>query len=698
MATMTDNLNWLKKGGEFALPVGIVVVLAVMILPMPPFILDIMLTFNITLSLIILLVAVYVKKPLEFSTFPTILLVSTLFRLSLNVATTRLILLRGDEGTGAAGEVIRSFGNFVVGGNFAVGFIIFAILVIINFMVITKGAGRIAEVAARFTLDAMPGKQMSIDADLNAGVIAEDEAKARREEVSLEADFYGSMDGASKFVRGDAIAGILITLINIGGGLVIGVLQQGMPMMEAASTYTLLTVGDGLVTQIPALIISTAAGLVVSNISSDKGLNSRLGDQFKLHPKPIMLAGTILFVMALVPGLPQVPFFILAFLTFGTGYLIYKGGIKKKAEEAAAKEQARVAPKKTKREPIDEIPLLDILGLEVGYRLIPLVDESEDGELLERIRGIRRQFADEIGLIVPSVHIKDNLQLSPTGYVFYVKGLEVGRGELMVGHVLALDPGNARGGLEGIQTKDPAFGLPAIWVSDAEKERAQMLGYTVVTHAAIIATHISELVRVNSEELLGRQEVQSLLDKVAKTHPKVVEELVPALMNVGGVQKVLQNLLRERVSIRDIQTILEAIADYASLTKDPDIITEYVRVKLARRISRGLVTADNTIPAISLSHEIEEKISGAVKETKQGVFFAIDPTFAHSLLTMIGDALEEAVSTGVQPVILVSQETRRFVRKLVEKSYPAISVLSHNEIADNINVQTLKVVRVSDAN
>ncbi len=698
MAGMTDNLNWLKKCGEFALPVGIVVVLAVMILPMPPFILDIMLTFNITLSLIILLVAVYVKKPLEFSTFPTILLVSTLFRLSLNVATTRLILLRGSEGTGAAGEVIRSFGNFVVGGNFAVGFIIFAILVIINFMVITKGAGRIAEVAARFTLDAMPGKQMSIDADLNAGIIAEDEAKARREEVSLEADFYGSMDGASKFVRGDAVAGILITLINIGGGLVIGVFQQGMPMMEAASTYTLLTVGDGLVTQIPALIISTAAGIVVSNISSDQGLNTRLGNQFKLHPKPIMLAGIILFIMALVPGLPQVPFFILAFLTFGTGYLIYKGAAKKKVEEAAAKEQARVAPKKTKREPIDEVPLLDILGLEVGYRLIPLVDESEDGELLERIRGIRRQFADEIGLIVPSVHIKDNLQLSPTGYVFYVKGLEVGRGELMVGHVLALDPGNARGGLEGIQTKDPAFGLPAIWVSDAEKERAQMLGYTVVTHAAIVATHISELVRVNSEELLGRQEVQSLLDKVAKTHPKVVEELVPGLMNVGGVQKVLQNLLRERVSIRDIQTILEAIADYASLTKDPDVITEYVRVKLARRISRGLVTADNTIPAISLSHEIEEKISGAVKETQQGVFFAIDPTFAHSLLTMIGDALEEAVSTGVQPVILVSQETRRFVRKLVEKSYPAISVLSHNEIADNINVQTLKVVRVSDAN
>ncbi|VAW34563.1 Flagellar biosynthesis protein FlhA [hydrothermal vent metagenome] len=698
MAGIMDNIGWLKKGGEFALPVGIVVVLAVMILPMPPFILDIMLTFNITLSLIILLVAVYVKKPLEFSTFPTILLVSTLFRLSLNVATTRLILLRGSEGTDAAGEVIRSFGSFVVGGNFAVGFIIFAILVIINFMVITKGAGRIAEVAARFTLDAMPGKQMSIDADLNAGIIAEDEARKRREEVSLEADFYGSMDGASKFVRGDAVAGILITLINIGGGLVIGVLQQGMPIMDAASTYTLLTVGDGLVTQIPALIISTAAGIVVSNISSEQGLNSRLGEQFKLHPKPIMLAGVILFIMALVPGLPQIPFFIMSLLTFGTGYLIYKGAIKKKAEEDEEKERAKAVPKKTKREPIDEVPLLDILGLEVGYRIIPLVDESENGELLERIRGIRRQFAEEIGLIVPSVHIKDNLQLSPTGYVFYVKGLEVGRGELMVGHVLALDPGNARGGLEGIQTKDPAFGLPAIWIPDSEKERAQMLGYTVVTHSAIVATHISELIRANSEELLGRQEVQSLLDKVAKTHPKVVEELVPALMNVGGVQKVLQNLLRERVSIRDIQTILEAIADYAGMTKDPDIITEYVRVKLARRISHGLVTGDNTIPAISLSHEVEERISGAVKETKQGVFFAIDPTFAHNLLTLIGDALEEAVSTGVQPVLLVSQETRRFVRKLVEKSYPAISVLSHNEIADNINVQTLKVVRVSDAN
>ncbi len=693
MATIIENIERLRKGGEFLLPVGIVGVLAVMILPLPPFLLDLLLTFNITFALIILLVAVYIRRPLEFSTFPTILLVATLFRLSLNVATTRLILLRGSEGADAAGEVIKSFGNFVVGGNYAVGFIVFAILVIINFVVITKGAGRIAEVAARFTLDAMPGKQMSIDADLNAGLIGEEEARKRREEIALEADFYGSMDGASKFVRGDAVAGVLITFINIGGGLIIGVLQQGMGLKDAAMTYTLLTVGDGLVAQIPALVISTAAGIVVSNISSESGLNIRLGKQFMFHPKPIMIASGIIFAMGLVPGLPQIPFFILSAIALGTGYMLFREE-KKKAERALLEKEKEKAEPVRRAEPIDELPLLDVLGLEVGYRLIPLVDESEGGELLERIRGIRRQFAEEMGLIVPSIHIKDNLQLKPTEYVFLIKGLEVGRGELMQGYFLALDPGNAKGELDGIPTRDPAFGLPALWVPESNKEKAQVLGYTVVTHSAIVATHISELIRANCEELLGRQEVQTLLDKVAKSHPKVVEELVPNTLTVGMVQKVLQNLLRERVPIRDLQTILETLADYGMVTKDPDLLTEYVRVRLARRISNAHVGADSTIPAISLSHDIEEKITSSVKETAQGAYLAIEPTFAHRVLTKIGDALEEAVATGTQPVILVSQEVRRFVRKLVEKSFPSISVLSHNEIADNVRVKTLKVVRL----
>ncbi len=691
MAAFIDSVLKFKKGGELMLPLGIVGILFVMILPVPSIILDLLLSFNITAAIIILLVSVYITRPLDFSTFPILLLVTTLFRLSLNVASTRLILLHGSEGPSAAGEVIRSFGNFVVGGNYAVGFVVFAILVIINFVVITKGAGRIAEVAARFTLDAMPGKQMAIDADLNAGLIGDEEARKRRKEVALEADFYGAMDGASKFVRGDAVAGILITLINIVGGLIIGVAQQGLPINEAARVYTLLTVGDGLVAQIPALIISTAAGLVVSNVNSGTGLSSSIGKQFALHPKPIYIAAAILFVFGLVPGLPHLAFFLLSVITGSVGYLVSRAAVAREADE---KEKEQDAKKPARKEGPDEVPLIDTLGLEVGYRLIPLVDSSEGGELLERIKAIRKQFAEEMGLSVPSVHIKDNLQLKPSEYVFLVKGVEVARGELMTGHSLAIDPGNAKGGLDGIETVDPAFGLPSIWVPDSQQEKAQLHGYTVVNHSAVVATHITEVIKAHAHEILGRQEVQALLDKVSKSHPKVVEELVPAHLSLGGVQKVLQNLLKERVSIRDLQTVLETLADYAPMTKDTDLLTEYVRMNLARQISKNHQASDAVIEAVSLNQEIEDAIARSIQETPQGSFLSIEPGMAQKILMRLKESLEEVISKGHQPVLLVSHQTRRFVRKLTERAFPGIPVLSHNEISQNIRVQTLKVVRL----
>ncbi|MBI2413275.1 MAG: flagellar biosynthesis protein FlhA [Deltaproteobacteria bacterium] len=691
MAGVLESISKYKKGTELIVPIGIVGILFVMILPVPSLALDLLLTFNITVAIIILLVAVYIEKPLDFSTFPILLLITTLFRLSLNVASTRLILLHGADGPSAAGEVIKSFGNFVVGGNYAVGFVVFAILVIINFMVITKGAGRIAEVAARFTLDAMPGKQMAIDADLNAGLIGDEEARKRRKTVALEADFYGAMDGASKFVRGDAVAGILITIINIIGGLVIGVLQQGLPVGEAARVYTLLTVGDGLVAQIPALIISTAAGLVVSNVNTESGLSDSIGKQFIFHPKPIFIASGILFIFGLIPGLPHLAFFVMAAATAGVAYFVSKGATERKELEAKEKEAPKAA---TKKEAIEEIPLIDTLGLEVGYRLIPLVDSSEGGELLERIKAIRRQFAEEMGVGVQAVHIKDNLQLKPSEYVFLVKGVEVARGELLIGHSLAIDPGNAQGGLDGVPTTDPAFGLPSLWVPDSQQEKAQVLGYTVVNHSAIMATHITEIIKAHAHEILGRQEAQVLLDKVSKSHPKVVEELVPGLLSLGALQKVLQNLLKERVSIRDLQTILETLADYAPITKDTDLLTEYVRMNLARQISKTHQSHDLVIQAITLNHDIEETIAKSVHETPQGSFLTIEPSTAQRILSKLKESLEEVMAKGHQPVLLASHQTRRFVRKLTERAFPAIPVLSHNEISNNVKVQTLKVVRL----
>ncbi|MBI5561962.1 MAG: flagellar biosynthesis protein FlhA [Deltaproteobacteria bacterium] len=695
MADMTENILSMRRGYELALPAGVIAIVALMILPVPPFLLDLGLAFSITASLVILFLAIYVRRPLEFATFPAVLLLTTLLRLGLNVASTRLILMRGSEGPGAAGEVIRSFGTFAVGGNYAVGFVVFLILVIINFVVITKGAGRIAEVAARFTLDAMPGKQLAIDADLNAGLIDGTEAMERRRLVSREADFHGAMDGASKFVRGDAIACILIAVINIVGGLIIGVFQHGMPIAEAARTYTLLTIGDGLVAQIPALIVSTAAGLAVSHVNADYGLGESIGRQFTIQHKPIFIASAVMFALGLIPGFAHFAFFALGAATAGMGYLVYLGA-KTRALDAAPLVSAVAAP-----QPDAGIAPVDALGLDVGYGLIPLIDADAGegaGELLERLRAIRGQFAEETGISVPSIRIRDNLRLGPTEYVFHLRGVEAARGRLLAGHSLVVDPGNARRGgtlnIEGIPAVDPAFGLPSVWVKDADGERARAHGYTVVSHAAAITTHVTEMIKGHAHELLGRQETQDLMNAAARTHPALAAEAV-LRAGLGGIQKVLRNLLRERESIRDLQTILETLAEPPEGKDEPFdawVLTECVRASLARRISRDHQDKAGVIHAIALTREIEDAITSSARPTPGGILIAMEPALSQRIVGGIKDALDAAASRDVKPVVLVSAEARRFVRRLVENALPALAVLSYNEIVPNAGVKTLKVV------
>lgn len=689
---MTKGLSVpvISNNTDLLMAFGVIGVLAVMIIPLPPTLLDILLAFNITLSLIILLIAMYTLKPLEFSVFPTVLLVTTLFRLSLNVASTRLILLRGDEGVRAAGEVIMAFGSFVVGGNYAVGIVVFFILVVINFVVITKGAGRIAEVAARFTLDGMPGKQMSIDADLNAGLIDEAGARQRRKAIEEEADFYGSMDGASKFVRGDAIAGVLITFINIFGGFFIGVLQKGMSIFTAAQTYTILTIGDGLVAQIPALLISTAAGIVVTRAASESNLGNDIVNQILIHPKAIGIAASILLIFGLVPGLPKIPFMLLATLA---GTIAYT---RLRAEKQIAAQQSEEVREQSP-EKVESLLLVDPLGLEVGYGLIPFVDIDQGGELLERIKSIRRQLALEMGFIVPPMHIRDNLQLKPGGYSFLVKGIEAAKGELMLNHYLAMNPGTAEEQLSGIETKEPVFGLPALWIHERDKEKAQWAGYTVVELPTVITTHLSEVIKNHVHELLGRQEVQSLLDALSETHPKVVEEIVPKLVPLGIVQKVLQNLLRERIPIRDILSILEALADYSPYTKDVDILTEYARQKLARSISKLYQSPEGVIHLMTLDPKIEEILASAIQRTDQGSYLALDPKIAQKILSKIHASIEKFVGKGLQSLILTSPAVRVHLKRLTERFIPSLIVISYNDIDPKVDIQSLGAVSLSDA-
>ena len=691
------NVPTITKNSDFSLAVAVVGILIFMIIPLPAILLDLLITLNITFALTILLASMYTLRPLDLSAFPSILLLITLFRLSLNVASTRIILIHGNEGSAAAGKVIQSFGNFVVGGNYLVGIIVFVILVVINFMVITKGAGRIAEVAARFTLDAMPGKQMSIDADLNAGLINEQEARARREEIAQEAEYYGAMDGANKFVRGDAIAGIIITLANIIGGLAIGIFQNNMSFSDAAEAYTLLTIGDGLVTQIPALIVSTSAGIIVSRAGAESNLGEEITSQILLQPRAIGITALVLFGFGLFPGLPLLPFWILAALAGGLTLIIHRVVRQQsRRDQDAGLAEETLAP----AEHIDTLPLLDTLAVEVGYGLIRLVDSEQDGELLERIKSIRRQMANEIGIIVPPVHIQDNMQLKPGQYSILLKGNEIGSGDLMTNYCLAMNPGTADEEIDGIPTTEPTYGLPAIWIKENAKESALAKGYTVVDLATVMTTHLSEIIKRYSPELIGRQEVQQLLDSLKESHPKVVEELIPNLLPLGGVVKVLQNLLREQVPIRDLLAIMETLADWAPVTKDLDLLTEYVRQALARTISKMHLNREGILPVLTVGHSIESALAAALQPTHQDQtsLFALDPNLAQKIVNNLLQTLEKSSLLNSAPVVVCSAQIRSHFKKLVDRFIPNITVLSYDEITNNIEIQSLGTLELNDAN
>jgi len=691
-----ERLGILTKNSDVMMGFAAMCILMVMIIPVPAMMLDLFLTFNITFAIVILLVGMYVLRPLEFSAFPSVLLLATLFRLALNIASTRLILLHGNEGIQAAGSVIKAFGSFVVGGNYVVGLIVFIILVVVNFVVITKGAGRIAEVAARFTLDAMPGKQMSIDADLNAGLIDEDEARTRRQVITQESEYYGAMDGANKFVRGDAIAGIVITFINIIAGFAIGVFQNGMSFSDAAQNYTLLTIGDGLVSQVPALIISTAAGIVVSRAGSDSNLGREISVQLFMRPRVMAVASSILFLFALIPGLPTVPFLILAIFAGGVSYFVFQNHRQRTLDEEGEREIIEQEDEPQGPDAFKPLPPLDILGLEIGYALIPLVDVQQDGELLDRIKSIRRQIAQEIGIVVPSVHIQDNMQLKPGEYRILLKGNQVGAGNLMTNHYLAMNPGLADDSIRGIPTTEPTYGIEALWIKEQHREEAIAKGYTVVDLATVMTTHISDVIRRYARELVGRQEVQNLLDALKESHPKVVEELVPNLISLGGVVKVLQNLLTEQVPIRDLLTVIESMADWAPSAKQIDVLTEHVRQALCRTITNQHLSPEGELMVVSLGHPLERRVAEAIERTDHGEFLSIDPQLAQLAMKNLAHQLEKFGALTLQPVVLCSAQIRLHFKKLVDRFIPNITVLSYDEIVPNVKIQSIGVVELAD--
>ncbi|SFE52180.1 flagellar biosynthesis protein FlhA [Nitrosomonas sp. Nm166] len=669
-------------------PILIIMILAMMVLPLPPFILDLLFTFNIAVSIIVLMVSLYTKKPLDFAVFPTILLITTLLRLSLNIASTRVVLLQGHTGPDAAGKVIEAFGHFLVGGNYAVGLVVFIILVVINFVVITKGAGRIAEVSARFTLDAMPGKQMAIDADLNAGLIGEDEARKRRAVISQEADFYGSMDGASKFVRGDAIAGVLIMLITIIGGLIVGVLQHDLELGAAARNYTLLTIGDGLVGQIPALVISTAAGLVVSRVTTDEDLGEQVLSQLFNQPQILVITASILGVMGLIPGMPNFVFLLIASILGAIAY------IKQKSTNTQSPES--IAPPIPIVEKVeaswDDVTPIDTLGLEVGYRLIPLVDKAQQGDLLKRINGIRRKFAQEIGFLPPIVHIRDNLELRPNAYRIALKGSVIGQGESYSGMYLAINPGRVTMQLPGTVTSDPAFGLPAVWIETALREQAQINGYTVVDASTVVTTHLNHLIHSHAAELLGRQELQKLLDHLSTQFPKLIEDLVPKLLPLSTVQKVLQNLLEESVHIRDMHTIIEVLTEHAVQIQDATELTAIVRNALGRTILEQYFPAGTELQVMSLHHELEKILTQVMQTGGAQVGAGIEPGLADTLLKEARTAAQHQEKLGLPIVLLVPGTIRFLLAKFLRRALPQLRVLSHSEIPDSRRIKITSVI------
>jgi len=666
-------------------PLLIVMILAMMVLPLPAFVLDIFFSFNIALAVIVLLTSFYTVKPLDFMVFPTVLLVSTMLRLSLNVASTRVVLTEGHTGPDAAGKVIEAFGHFLIGGNYAVGIVVFIILTIINFTVVTKGAGRIAEVGARFALDAMPGKQMAIDADLNAGLIAEAEARRRRTEVAQEAEFYGAMDGASKYVRGDAIAGIMVTVINIVGGLVVGIVQHDLDFAQALKIYTLLAIGDGLVAQIPSLIISTAAGIVVSRVASDKNIGDQLIGQLFAKPQVLIITACIIGGMGIIPGMPHFAFLFFAGLLGGGGYVLMQRA--KKAALEVKPDTAAAAPVENEEATWLDVLPVDTLGLEVGYRLIPMVDKGQGGELLKRIKGIRKKFAQDIGFLSPPVHIRDNLELKPTSYTISLKGVEMGAGEAFPGQFLAINPGMVSGTLEGRPTIDPAFGLPAVWIDAGRRDSAQSMGYTVVDAGTVVATHLNHLITSHAAELLGRFEVQQLLDYVAKESPKMVEDLIPKLLPLPSFQKILQNLLAEGVHIRDMRTIVETLSENVIQTQDTSELTALVRVALGRAIVQQLFPGTNEISVMSLDMHLERLLNQALQSGgADGV--GLEPGLADTIITQTELASRHQEQMGLTPVLVVPAPLRMLLARFLRRSLPQLKVLSHAEIPET---KTLKV-------
>jgi flagellar biosynthesis protein FlhA len=667
---------------------GVVLIVVMLIIPLPPVLLDFFITLNISAGIAIVVSTLYLRRALDFASFPSLLLLTTMFRLAINVSVTRLILTTGD-----AGHVVRAFGDFVVGGNVIVGLVIFFILIVIQFVVVTNGASRVAEVGARFTLDAMPGKQMAIDADLNAGLITDDEARRRRTEISQEADFYGSMDGASKFVRGDAIAAIVIVLINLIGGLAVGIMQMGMPFGEAIQHFSLLTIGDGLAAQIPALLISVATGILVTRAASDKDLGADISNQILKQRKAPLVAGGAILAFALVPGLPKLPFIVIGGIFFAVGWMLRRSD----ADEAEAAEQQAIADAEGSavaqpRDAALEALPIDPLELAIGFGLVRLVDQHSGGTLLSRVSVIRRQIATELGMVIPPVRIHDELGLDSHEYILKVRGTEVARGHIMAGHQLAMDPGDAVGQLQGVPTTEPAFGLPATWVSDSQRAEAEALGFTVVDGESVIVTHLTETIRSHAAELLTRQDTRQLLDQLKESNEAVVNEVVPDMLTLGEIQRVLQNLLSEGVSIRDLGTIVEAIGDKARLTRDPALLSEYARQALGRTITAPHVDADQRLRAIALDPAIEQEIAASISQTSDGEYLAMDPARAQALVSALRTQVEHAVARGSRPVLLCSARVRRHLRRLVEQAIPHLAVCSYNEIAPGITVETIGVI------
>ncbi len=682
---------WMNKlaSRNIAAPAIIILLLAMMILPLPAVILDVLFSFNIAISIMVLLIGLQTKKALDFIAFPTVLLMTTMLRLSLNVASTRVVLAEGHNGPDAAGKVIEAFGHFLIGGNYTVGIVVFVILTIINFTVVTKGAGRIAEVGARFTLDAMPGKQMAIDADLNAGLIGEDEARRRRAEVGQESEFYGAMDGASKYVRGDAVAGIMVIIINIVGGLVVGIVQHDLAFADAVKNYTMLAIGDGLVAQIPSLIISVAAGVVVSRVANNEDIGGQLVTQLFSNSKVVYVTAGIIGGMGAIPGMPHFAFLLLAAILAGVAYFIAE---QKKVEDAEPVVEEKVEVVSTLEEATwDDVTPVDLIGLEVGYRLIPLVDKAQGGDLLKRIKGLRKKFAQEVGFLAPTVHIRDNLELKPSSYKITLKGVEIASGESNYAQFLAIDPGMVSGPLPGTMTTDPAFGLPAVWIDSNIKDEAQNMGYTVVDAGTVIATHLNHIISLHAAELLGRQEVQQLLDHISKDSPKLVEDLTPKLLSLSVIQKVLQNLLSEGVHIRDMRTIVETLSEYATQTQDTSELTAVVRVQLGRAIVQQLFPTGNEVTVMTLDSNLERLLTQAMQGNGTAGS-AIEPGMAETLSRQAETAAKQQEQMGMTPVLLVSAPLRAALSKFLRRAVPHLRVLSHDELPDSKTIRVTSLI------